>query len=86
MCRCFQKKNLSSVFLRYAHAYWRTGHWRLVLAYQALEGEGQIRQRLSARAARSGEGGVGDSACSKPIVWFVLHGRFPIVKIAIGQN
>ena len=31
------------------------------------------------------EGG-GGSACSKPIVWFVFHGRFPIVKIAIGQN
>ena len=38
---------------------------------------------LSARTAhRRGKG----STCSKPIVWFVFHNHFLIVKIAIGQN
>ena len=41
----------------------------------------------SARAARRGGGqGGGRSACRKLIVWFVFHGRFPIVKTGIGQN
>ena len=50
---------------------------------------GEIRRVIERKGSAwggGGGGGVGGSACSKPIVWFVFHGRFPIVKIAIGQN
>ena len=47
-------------------------------------GIGEIRRVLERKG--SAWGGGGGSACSKPIVWFIFHGRFPIIKIAIGQN
>ena len=49
------------------------------------EGIGEIRRGLE-RKGSAQEGGGGGSACSKPIVCFVFHGRFLIIKIAIGQK
>ena len=46
-------------------------------------GMGEIGRVLECKdSAQEREG----STCSKPIVWFVFHNHFPIVKITIGQN
>ena len=48
-------------------------------------GIGEIRRAFDHKGSVQ-EWDGGGSTCSKPIVWLVFHGRFPIVKIAIGQN